>query len=688
MITNDNLNISFRELAGPCRDFGMTENEDEIGFFCGLIASSFFLAQFCTSIFWGYMSDRYGRRPILLFGLIGSTITILLFGLSKTLIWAIVTRSLCGLLNGNVGVAKSMLGEIADASNQAQAFSIFGFAWGIGMIIGPVLGGYLANPAKTFPEIFGDWQFFIDYPYFLPCLVAALGSVIGFIVGYFFLEETKSRDKRVAASKDDESFVGGDDRLHGGAKYTTQDPSFATLNESDDNEDNFHAADGRSDSYPINIKPHPSLVATEDQDLYENQPLLLPSNAAQPQQARSAGRRGATPQYGSMATLSNEPNLSPSISPSPYNDHLGRFAPTSARSTLSRRTAPNRPSLPFHDVQQNRHRQLSFQETEVADIGYARTVDRPQSATGHRPSLYISSGLLSSERLHPVDAALVRQPEGTSPRAVTSLNMYGYASVDAVLEGRNNNVAFHGLETGGCAGTGAGAGVGGGGNGGRMSRLSQATSQIFLLPPDSSNKDPDAPPVQVVVIQTETGLSPLSITTIVAYAMLALHSIVFEEVYTLYVVTPMASHGLGWNAIQLSTSLACMGLVQLFLQFVAYPRLERRFSAVMLFRWAQVMYACMYLTFPLIREFLVDENEPVTGGQTATVRYTILALLVLKYTCSVSSYTSVMVMITNSSPPHLLGTVNGIGQTSASFMRAFGPALGGILWAWSLSNKL
>lgn len=107
------------------------------------------------------MSDRYGRRPILLLGLIGSTIASLFFGLSKSLAWAIVSRSMCGLLNGmthrvffscallntnlqtsilqqhhtgNVGVAKSMLGEIADPSNQSQAFSIFGFAWGIGMV--------------------------------------------------------------------------------------------------------------------------------------------------------------------------------------------------------------------------------------------------------------------------------------------------------------------------------------------------------------------------------------------------------------------------------------------------------------------------------------------------------------------------------------------------------------------------
>ncbi|KAG0229932.1 hypothetical protein BGW41_002829 [Actinomortierella wolfii] len=82
------------------------------------------------------MSDKYGRRPILLLGLIGSTISCTLFGLSKSLAWAMATRSMCGLLNGNVGVAKSMLGEIASPSNQGQAFGLFGFAWGTGMIVG------------------------------------------------------------------------------------------------------------------------------------------------------------------------------------------------------------------------------------------------------------------------------------------------------------------------------------------------------------------------------------------------------------------------------------------------------------------------------------------------------------------------------------------------------------------------
>ncbi|KAF9085796.1 hypothetical protein BGX29_001770 [Mortierella sp. GBA35] len=636
-------------------DFHITKNEDEIGFFCGLIASSFFFAQFCTSIFWGYMSDRYGRRPILLLGLCGSTIACIFFGLSKSLAWAVISRSMCGLLNGNVGVAKSMLGEIADSTNQSQAFSVFGFAWGIGMIVGPVLGGYLANPAKNFPEIFGDWEFFIKYPYFLPCFVAAMGSVVGFTVGYFFLKETKGMRGGVMVDIKDVNDGYYANNINSNHYQSGNDYHAVNHDDSDSNGLDEHFSDFAGSNKPAGMDAATSHGASElDIDL-ERQPLMLPPNATQAQQVKFSNRRGSgmdhSTQYGSMATLTfdNGPSSVPSY---PQHSHTT----TSARSTLSRRPVSARPSL-FH------------QNSSASDAGLSRLgssyADRPMSA-GH-PSIYAYNRSISTGQL----LSVAEDPQGrqrmeTIPADTVSLSHYGYTIDPAFLESHNRMSGY---------------------NPGRQSRMSVAPSQVFVLPPDPNNKDPNQP-VQLLVIQQEAGLSPLSITTIVAYAMLALHSIVFEEVYTLYAVTPVASHGLGWNAMQLSTSLACMGIVQLVMQFVVYPKLERRFSAVWLFRCAQLLYCCVYLAFPLIRAFAVDESDTETGGQITRVRYMVLTGLVFKYLCSVFSYTSVMVMITNSSPAHLLGTVNGIGQTSASFMRAFGPALGGILWAWSLGNRL
>jgi MFS family permease len=69
---------------------------------------------------WGYLSDRIGRRPVILYGLMGTTITSILFGLSQSFAWAMTVRIMAGLVNGNIGVMKSMLGEITDVTNQGK----------------------------------------------------------------------------------------------------------------------------------------------------------------------------------------------------------------------------------------------------------------------------------------------------------------------------------------------------------------------------------------------------------------------------------------------------------------------------------------------------------------------------------------------------------------------------------------
>lgn len=163
-----------------------------------MIGAAFSLAQFLTSTLWGALSDRIGRKPVLLFGLVGSTFTAVAFGFSQTFWFALAMRAASGFLNGNVGVGKTIMGEITDESNRAQAFNLFGLMWEIGSIIAPILGGLLAEPAKQYPSLFGDFQLFIDYPYALPCMVGALVSGVGAVAGFFFLEETLGRK----ASKD------------------------------------------------------------------------------------------------------------------------------------------------------------------------------------------------------------------------------------------------------------------------------------------------------------------------------------------------------------------------------------------------------------------------------------------------------------------------------------------------------
>lgn len=93
------------------------------------------------------------------------------------------------MLNGNVGVLKSSLGELTDHTNEALAFSFMPVAWTLGAALGPMLGGLLANPAKRFPQLFGHSQFFREYKYALPCFVGAVFPLIGIVIAYFFLQE-------------------------------------------------------------------------------------------------------------------------------------------------------------------------------------------------------------------------------------------------------------------------------------------------------------------------------------------------------------------------------------------------------------------------------------------------------------------------------------------------------------------
>ncbi|KAL6049513.1 protein ZINC INDUCED FACILITATOR-LIKE 1-like [Balamuthia mandrillaris] len=161
-----------------------------IGYKAGYLASCFTLGQFLSGFLWGWLADKWGRRPVLLLGTAGTLAAILLFGTSTNFYWALSMRTLHGILNGNIGVTKTYLAEITDTSNRATAFSVIGLTAGLARVVGPVIGGYLAQPAKKYPSLFPKDSFFDHYPYLMPCLVGASVTLVGLIAGYFFLTET------------------------------------------------------------------------------------------------------------------------------------------------------------------------------------------------------------------------------------------------------------------------------------------------------------------------------------------------------------------------------------------------------------------------------------------------------------------------------------------------------------------
>ncbi|KAF8513960.1 MFS general substrate transporter [Gautieria morchelliformis] len=195
-------------------EYGITHgNEKKVGYYAGSINTLFFLTQMVFVFFWGRASDRFGRRPVLLVGLWGLTLSIMLFGLSKTFFTLIVSRALSGALNGNAGVMKSMMAEMTDETNQAQAFSFLPLVFAAGVTVASFIGGSLSHPYERFPSVFGRSKFWKAYPFALPCFVSGLFCVTAFTTAFIWLEEAvdhKHRDKMTCSygtSTDTESAV-------------------------------------------------------------------------------------------------------------------------------------------------------------------------------------------------------------------------------------------------------------------------------------------------------------------------------------------------------------------------------------------------------------------------------------------------------------------------------------------------
>ncbi|PFH51084.1 hypothetical protein AMATHDRAFT_143455 [Amanita thiersii Skay4041] len=173
------------------RSIGITHgNEKKVGYYVGIMQSIFYLTQALTVLHWSRISDNVGRKPVILTGLFGLSLSMYCFGLSKTFWGLVLSRSLNGALNGNIGVIKSMVTDLADTSNIAKAYAFMPVAWCTGGTFGPVIGGSLSRPVEQFPKLFGHNEFLRKYPYFLPCAVPATYSVLAWLVTYVFLEET------------------------------------------------------------------------------------------------------------------------------------------------------------------------------------------------------------------------------------------------------------------------------------------------------------------------------------------------------------------------------------------------------------------------------------------------------------------------------------------------------------------
>ena len=187
------------------KEFGM----GDASFYAGILIASFSLSESLTSMFWGSLSDRIGRKPVLLLGCFGTMLSLLVVGFSTSFAMALLGRVLGGALNGNIGkqpkddgllvdtkltvqgTVQTIVGELVTRpEHEPKAYAIMPFVWSIGTIVGPAIGGILADPAKSYPDTFSKDGLFGQFPWLLPNLVCAMMILVSIISGFFWLEET------------------------------------------------------------------------------------------------------------------------------------------------------------------------------------------------------------------------------------------------------------------------------------------------------------------------------------------------------------------------------------------------------------------------------------------------------------------------------------------------------------------
>lgn len=147
----------------------------------GWLAFTFAAMQFVFSPIIGNLSDRFGRRPVLLGSLGGFAVDFIALALAPTLFWVFVARAVSGMFGASNGPAQSVIADLAAPADRARYFGLIGAAFGVGFVLGPVIGGLLG-----------------EFGHRVPFFAAGTLAALNWIYGYFRLPETLAPANRRA----------------------------------------------------------------------------------------------------------------------------------------------------------------------------------------------------------------------------------------------------------------------------------------------------------------------------------------------------------------------------------------------------------------------------------------------------------------------------------------------------------
>jgi DHA1 family tetracycline resistance protein-like MFS transporter len=150
----------------------------------GVVLGIYALGQFIAAPIVGSLSDKYGRKPLLLLSIGGTFISLILLGVARSIVMVLISRFLDGITGGNITVAQSYIADSTSKEDRSKGFGLIGMAFGLGFIFGPLFGGLLMNISIQAPP-----------------LVAAGIAAINLVVIAFVLPESHPKEKRNSIRK-------------------------------------------------------------------------------------------------------------------------------------------------------------------------------------------------------------------------------------------------------------------------------------------------------------------------------------------------------------------------------------------------------------------------------------------------------------------------------------------------------
>lgn len=160
------------------------------GFQIGCLFSVFSLSQFICSPWWGKLSDKIGRRPIILIGIAGTFISYFLFATAQSFEMLFFSRMLAGVMGGNLAAAQAYIADVTTKEERSKFMALFGASFGVGFTLGPAIASLTMSSWFLESGFYQQFSILNNYqPYAVPGMIACSFSCISFLLAIFFLTE-------------------------------------------------------------------------------------------------------------------------------------------------------------------------------------------------------------------------------------------------------------------------------------------------------------------------------------------------------------------------------------------------------------------------------------------------------------------------------------------------------------------